>query len=123
MAGMPSQHLHVVHLTKATKGHGLKLAAFRYPNYCLFWVGQLVTNVGSWMQVVATGWLIVQISGSAAALGFNGAFQALPIIIFSMIGGGVAHRGGPYRLVVLTRVVPNPPPGGPPRLVAPGPRG
>jgi MFS family permease len=104
MATLPSQPMHVVHLRQATKHHGLKLSAFRYPNYCLFWAGQLVTNVGSWMQVVATGWLIVQLTGSAAALGFNGAFQALPIIIFSMIGGVVADRVDRYRLMVITGI-------------------
>jgi MFS family permease len=101
---LPFQHLPVVHLTKSTRQHGLKLTAFRYPNYSLFWAGQLVTNVGSWMQVVATGWLIVQLSGSAADLGFNGAFQALPIIIFSLIGGVVADRVDRYRLMVITGI-------------------
>ncbi len=104
MAALPAQPMHVVHLQNATRKHGLKLTAFRYPYYRLFWVGQLVTNVGSWMQVVATGWLIVQLTGSAANLGFNGAFQALPIVIFSMIGGVVADRIDRYRLMVLTGI-------------------
>src|SRR5579885_2314967 len=105
MATLPAQPMHVVHFHKATRKHGLQLTAFRYPYYRRFWVGQLVTNVGSWMQVVATGWLIVQLTGSAADLGFNGAFQALPIVIFSMIGGVVADRMDRYRLMVLTGIL------------------
>jgi MFS family permease len=56
------------------------------------------------MQTVATGWLIVQLTGSAADLGFNAAFQALPIIIFSLIGGVVADRVDRYRMMVVTGI-------------------
>src|SRR4029453_10897689 len=96
MAALPMPHLHAVHFTHAVRVHGLKLTALEYPNYRLFWVGQLVTNVGSWMQIVATGWLVDQLTHSAANLGFNAAFQALPIIFFSLIGGGISDRVDPY---------------------------
>ena len=101
MAALPNQPMHVIHITRP---HALKLTAFRYPYYRLFWVGQLVTNVGSWMQVVATGWLVVQLTNSPALLGVNGAFQALPIILFSLIGGVIADRVDRYRLMVLTGI-------------------
>jgi MFS family permease len=104
MATLPSQPLHAVHVAQSTRQHGLQLSAFRHPYYRLFWLGQLVTNVGSWMQVVATGWLIVQLTNSPANLGFNGAFQALPIVIFSMIGGVIADRVDRYRLMVVTGI-------------------
>ncbi len=82
-----------------------RLAAFRYPSYRLFWAGQLATNVGSWMQVVATGWLVLGLTDSPASLGFNAAFQALPILVFSLIGGVVADRLDRYRLMVGAQVV------------------
>lgn len=105
MASLPMPHLHAVHFSLAVKGRGLQVAAFQYPNYRLFWVGQLVTNVGSWMQIVATGWLVVQLTNSPASLGFNAAFQALPIIVFSLIGGVIADRVDRYRLMVVTGII------------------
>jgi MFS family permease len=85
-------------------------AAFHHPLYRLFWSGQLVTNVGSWMQVVGTGWLMLQLTNSAAYLGFNGLFLAVPILVFSILGGLVADRVDRYRLLVgtqLAQVVPD----------------
>jgi MFS family permease len=105
MGALPAQHLHAIHFTRAIRGHGFKLTALQYYNYRLFWVGQLVSNVGSWMQVVATGWLVVQLTNSPANLGFNAAFQALPIIFFSLIGGAIADRVDRYRLMVVTGIL------------------
>jgi len=82
----------------------LELGAFRYGQYRLFWIGQLVTNVGSWMQVVASGWLLVQLTNSPTALGLNGAFLAVPLVVFSLLGGVVADRVDRYRLMVGTQV-------------------
>jgi MFS family permease len=101
---LPGQYLHAVHLARSTHKHGLSFAAFHYRNYVLFWIGQLVTNVGSWMQTVATGWLVVQLTNSPATLGFNAAFMALPIVVFSLLGGVIADRVDRYRLMVLTGV-------------------
>src|SRR3954447_7988781 len=101
---LPRHYLHGVHFARSTQGHGLSFAAFHYRNYVLFWIGQLVTNVGSWMQTVATGWLIVQLTNSPATLGFNAAFMALPIVIFSLLGGVIADRIDRYRLMVLTGI-------------------
>src|SRR5437764_215838 len=60
---------------------GQRLAAFQFPNYRLYWAGQLATNVGSWMQIVATGWLVLELTDSPAYLGLNGAFLAVPILV------------------------------------------
>ena len=76
------------------------LAAFRYPNYTWYWLSQVTTNIGTWMQQVATGWLVLQITNSPAYLGFNAAFQAVPILVFALVGGVVADRLNRYRLVV-----------------------
>ncbi|HEY7067392.1 MAG TPA: MFS transporter [Chloroflexota bacterium] len=105
MAVLPAQYLPAVHAAHIVKRHGLNLGAFQYRNYVLFWIGQLVTNVGSWMQTVATGWLVVQLTNSSATLGINAALMALPIIIFSMVGGVVADRIDRYRMMVLTGIL------------------
>jgi MFS family permease len=101
---LPGQYLHAIHFARSTHQHGLSFAAFRYRNYVLFWIGQLVTNVGSWMQTVATGWLVVQLTNSPATLGFNAAFMALPLVVFSLLGGVIADRVDRYRLMLLTGI-------------------
>jgi MFS family permease len=95
----PHLHLHPhPHLGK------IPLGAFAYPRYRLFWFGQLVTNVGSWMQVLATGWLLVELTNSPAALGLNGAFLSVPLVVASLVGGVVADRIDRYRLLVYTQI-------------------
>src|SRR5215212_4947804 len=87
-----------------------RLAAFRFPNYRLYWAGQLATNVGSWMQIVATGWLVLELTDSPAYLGLNGAFLAVPILVFSLVGGVVADRVDRYRLMIgaqIAKLVPD----------------
>jgi MFS family permease len=81
-----------------------RFAAFACRNYRLYWFGQLVGNVGSWMQVVATGWLVLRLTDSPAALGLTGALTALPLIALSLIGGVVADRVDRYRMLVGAQV-------------------
>jgi len=80
-----------------------RLAALRYHNYRLYWTGQLATNVGTWMQVVAAGWLVLQLTDSPAYLGLNAAFQGVPIVVFALVGGVVADRFDRYRLMVAAQ--------------------
>src|SRR5919108_5342093 len=81
-----------------------RFAAFAYHNYRLYWFGQLLGNVGSWMQMVATGWLVLRLTDSPASLGLTGALTALPLIALSLIGGVVADRVDRYRMVVGAQV-------------------
>jgi MFS family permease len=81
-----------------------RFAAFGYRNYRLYWFGQLLGNVGSWMQMVATGWLVLRLTDSPASLGLTGALTALPLIALSLIGGVVADRVDRYRMVVGAQV-------------------
>ena len=84
--------------------HGARFGAFRHPAYRWYWIGQLATNVGTWMAVVATGWLLLELTDSPAYLGLNAAFQGVPIIIFALVGGVVADRFDRYRLMVVAQV-------------------
>ncbi|MBX5492402.1 MAG: MFS transporter [Chloroflexi bacterium] len=73
-------------------------------------MGQLASNIGSWMQLVATGWLVLQLTDSPAALGINAACQALPILLFSVVGGVFADRFNRHRLMLgaqLAQLVPD----------------
>src|SRR5205823_13998777 len=74
------------------------LAAFRHHNYRLYFGGQLVSLVGTWMQNIAQGWLVFTLTDSAFALGAVIALQSLPVLFFSLIGGVLADRVAKYRL-------------------------
>jgi MFS family permease len=82
-----------------------RLGALRSPNFRYYFASQVITNVGSWMQQVATGWLVLELTNSPAALGFNAVFQALPILVFALIGGVIADRFDRFRLTVGSQIV------------------
>lgn len=79
--------------------------ALRYRDYRLMWVGQLFSNAGSQMQIVALNYQIYQITGSPIALGLIGLFRVVPIIIFSLLGGLVADAVDRRRLMMITQTV------------------
>src|ERR671933_841367 len=81
-----------------------RLGAFASPAYRLYWLGQLTTNAGSWLQIVASGWLVLELTDSPAALGLNAAFQAVPILALCFVGGVIADRIDRYRLMVWAQV-------------------
>jgi MFS family permease len=66
------------------------LRAFRYRNYRLFFMGQLTSLVGTWMQTVAQSWLVYRLTGSATLLGVVGFASQFPIFLLSPIAGAVA---------------------------------
>jgi MFS family permease len=77
-------------------------ASFRHRNYRLFFFGQTISLVGSWMQTVAQGWLVLMLSNSAFILGLAGALSTLPILLFSFWGGVIADHTDKRRLLLLT---------------------
>ncbi|BCB77906.1 hypothetical protein Pflav_043160 [Phytohabitans flavus] len=58
-------------------------AALEVRNYRYFVVGHTVSLIGGWMQIVAQGWLVLQLTGSAAALGAVAAIQTVPVLLFA----------------------------------------
>ena len=80
-------------------------AAFRHRNYRLFFVGQLISMMGTWMQQTAIGWLIYQLTGSKLLLGTVQAIGGLPTFFLSTVGGAVADRFPKRAVLVLTQSV------------------
>jgi MFS family permease len=80
-------------------------AALRHPNYRLYFFGQLISLIGTWMQTVAQSWLMLQLTGSAVALGIVNALQMLPVLLVGMFGGVFADRVPKRRLLVITQTV------------------
>jgi MFS family permease len=82
-----------------------KLAALRYRDFQLFWTGHLISNIGTWMQMTATNWLLYQLTGSPVLLGLNGIFRAVPAIGLGVISGTFADRYERRAVLLWTAVV------------------
>ena len=78
-------------------------AAFRHRNYRLWFAGQLVSLVGTWMQNIAQGYLLYTLTGSAATLGYVGFLAGLPAWLLIVYGGLIADRMPRRRLLVITQ--------------------
>ena len=76
------------------------ILALRIRNFRLFWFGQLVSGIGTWMQTVALAWLVVEQTHSPVALGTITMLQFLPILLFSLPAGVVADRIPKRRLMI-----------------------
>jgi predicted MFS family arabinose efflux permease len=66
--------------------------AFQYRDFRLMWIGACTSSIGTWMQIVAQGWLIYRLSRSAFLLALDQFLGGIPIFLFSLIGGVVADR-------------------------------
>jgi MFS family permease len=78
--------------------------ALHYRNFALLWGGMLVSNTGTWMQIIAQSLLVLQLTqNSGIALGIISLAQASPFLIFSLVGGGVADRVDKRRLLLVTQ--------------------
>jgi MFS family permease len=82
-----------------------RLAAFRYRDFRLFWISFFVSNIGTWMQMTATNWLLYQLTNSPIQLGLNGVFRAVPAITLGLISGTFADRYDRKRLLLSTQLV------------------
>jgi MFS family permease len=78
-------------------------AALKHRNFRLFFVGQLVSLTGTWMQGTAQGWLVYKLTGSKVLLGTVVAVGSLPLLLFSLWGGSVADRHSKRNVVVVTQ--------------------
>lgn len=78
-------------------------AALQYPNYRLWFTGQLISLFGSWMQITAQGFLIYELTRSPGYLGLVGFVAGLPTWIFMLYGGVVADRMPRRRLLIITQ--------------------
>ena len=79
--------------------------ALRHRNFRLFFLGQGTSLVGTWMQSVALGWLVLQITDSAYWVGLVSALGTLPVLLFSLPAGVVADRVNKRRVVTVTQAL------------------
>src|SRR6202522_3656928 len=78
--------------------------ALRHRNFQLFFSGQLISLIGTWMQSVAQSWLVYRLTGSALLLGSVGFASQVPVFLFAPLGGIAADRYNRRRVVIATQV-------------------
>jgi len=79
--------------------------AFQYRNFSLLWGGAFLSSIGTWMQVVAQSWLVLEISKSPFLLGLDTFLAQIPIVLFSLVGGVVADRMDRRRLLLGSQYI------------------
>ena len=77
--------------------------ALRHRNFQLFFAGQLISLIGTWMQTVAQSWLVYRLTGSTLLLGTVGFAGQIPVFLVAPIGGVVADRTNRHRVVIATQ--------------------
>jgi len=77
--------------------------AFANANYRLYFSGQLISVIGTWLQVVAQGWLVLQLTHSALMVGLVAALANIPSFFFSLFGGVIVDRFPKKKIVLFTQ--------------------
>lgn len=80
-----------------------RFAALYIRDFRLFWMGQLISFSGTWMQTTAQGWLVYSLTKSPFYLGMVAAASSLPIMLFTLIGGAVADRFRKRNMLLVTQ--------------------
>lgn len=84
---------------------GGALRALAHRNFRLFWTGALLSNTGTWMQTMAQGWLMLQLTNSAFWLGFDGFAATSPGLLLTLLGGVFADLLDRKRLLIVTQAI------------------
>lgn len=78
--------------------------SLRQRNFRLFWCGQVISLIGSWMQIIGQAWLVLKLTHSGWQLGVVGALQFLPVLLFSIFGGIFADRWPKRNVLLVTQL-------------------
>ncbi|MCE5314876.1 MAG: MFS transporter [Armatimonadota bacterium] len=93
-------------ITREKPWHGPEgLRAFRHRNFTLYWIGQVISFTGTWVQTVAQGWLVLKLTGSALDLGIVGAANTFPVLLLGLPAGAIADRLDKRRVVIVTQTL------------------
>lgn len=77
--------------------------ALRSRNYLLYFVGQLLSLIGTWLQIVAEGWLVFQLSHSAFYVGLDAAMSTIPTLFLSLFGGVIVDKFPKRKIIIFTQ--------------------
>ncbi len=78
-------------------------SALAHRNFRLFWFGNMISLIGTWMQSVAQGWLVLQITNSPFLLGLVSMVSSLPVLFLSPIGGVLADKLNKHKTIIITQ--------------------
>ncbi|HST51759.1 MAG TPA: MFS transporter [Pyrinomonadaceae bacterium] len=90
---------------RAPSGVAFMLRALGHRNYRLFFSGQSISLVGTWMTRIATSWLVYRLTGSALLLGVVGFAGQIPSFVLAPFAGVLVDRWNRHRLLVVTQVL------------------
>lgn len=79
--------------------------AFGYRDFRLMWIGACTSSIGTWMQIVAQGWLVYRLSHSAFLLALDQFLGGIPIFLFSLIGGVIADRMERRKILLCSQYI------------------
>jgi len=88
-----------------TSTFGRVFKAFQYRDFRLMWFGACTSSIGTWMQIVAQGWLIYRLSHSAFLLALDQFLGGIPIFLFSLVGGAVANQIERHKVLLVSQYV------------------
>lgn len=91
--------------TERQRGVSEMFRAMRHRNFLLFWSGAFLSNTGTWMQAVAQGWLVLQLSNSAFWLGVDAFMSTAPGLVFTLVGGVFADIIDRRKLLIYSQIV------------------
>jgi len=77
--------------------------SLRNSNFRIYFVAQIVSSIGTWIQITAENWLILRLTDSGLALGITNALQFGPLVFFGLYGGVIADRFNRRRLLIVTQ--------------------
>jgi len=83
----------------------VSLGALRHRDFRILWTAVVISNIGTWMHIVAQGWLMYQLTNSAFWLGLVGLMRAVPLLSFPLIGGVLADRVSRTKVLYFTQTI------------------
>lgn len=78
--------------------------ALKSRNYKLYFTGQLISTIGTWLQIVAQGWLVLKLTNSAFLIGLVAAVATLPTLLFSLFGGVIVDKISKRKILLITEI-------------------
>lgn len=78
-------------------------SALRYRDFRLLWIGALLSTTGTWMQTIAQGWVVLNMTNSAFLLGVDGFLSTGPMLVFSLFGGVIADRIDRRKILIFSQ--------------------
>jgi MFS family permease len=84
---------------------GQTFASFRNYNFRLFWSGQLISLLGTWMQMIGQAWLVLDLTHSPVSLGFVSVLQSLPILAMVLFAGVIVDRLPKHKMLLATQAL------------------